>query len=84
MVDFFRGFRGYNDAAVELEKYPALRSARREKLETMSDGTPLVIVSQLDILLRLQTHNFQWLGSGEKGPSAHSAMTSTLKPIEMV
>ena len=84
MVDFFWGFGRYNDPAIELEEYPPPRSAKPEKLEKMSDGKPLAMVSQLDILLRLQTDNFQWLGSGEKGASAHVGMTSTLKPTEEV
>ena len=84
MVDFFWGFGRYNDPAVELEKYPPLRSARREMLKTVSDGKPLVMVSQLDILLRLQTDNIQRLGSGKKGASTHVGMTSTLRPTEMV
>ena len=84
MVDFFWGFGRYNDPAVEFEEYPPLRSAKPDKLETVSDGKPLAMISQLDILLRLQTDDFQWLGSGEKGASAHVDMISTLKPTEMV
>ena len=82
MVDFLWGFGRYNYPAVELAEYPPPRSAKHEKLETVSDGIPLVMVSQLHILLRLQTDNSQWLGSGEKGASAHVGMTSTLKPSE--
>ena len=84
MVDFFWGFWRYNDPAVKLEKYPPPRSAKREILETVNDDKPLAVVSQLDILLRLQTDNFQWLGSGEKGAAAHVGMTSTLQPSGMV